>query len=343
MRGELSGHPGFRKGRRRELIPSLCLFDPVYASGLRDLLNLLLIARFRNKTIEVNIYEPLRRDYLNKGKNAASFFDHKKDYLSDQISKLFSWLNEVEDRLLYNRSSNTGVDDAEYSKEENLVLELLDKLKVHSEDNRYFLPKAAGFKLINCLYNLDKKRFISGVKALQNAVKYGDDHNYVVRQVDKLINEIDGIDFDVIALSAYMIGEKESCLSYRALQDACIGSARNRSGMLDARPLISAELGRQPIHLAKMITITAEGVTGDISEFEVMLDLFKTNIKEINKLRFEQEIKSCIGILLGSDTMYPLVKWLGDEKAEEGSCFLRMQQVLAAVKKKWGTQDLIQV
>jgi hypothetical protein len=224
-----------------------------------------------------------------------------------------------------------------YSKEESLVLELLDKLKLHSENNGYFLPRSAGFKLIDCLYQLDKKRFLKTFNELQNAVIHGEDHNYILRQVDGLANDMEPIDFDIIALSAYMIGEKERCLSYGVLQDTCIGSSRSRAGMLEARPLISAELGRQPIHLAKNVLIAAENRVGNIKEFEDRLEDFHTNIKDISKLRFDQEINSCAGIFSCSTVTQPLAAWLGDGGGKEDEAFFRKQQAISAAKKLWAT------
>lgn len=344
IQGQHPSHPGHGKGRRKETVPSLCLFAPSYASGLRELVSHLLMARLRTKQIEKNIYEPMKRDYLDKGRNPEILFDDKHVYLDKTVCELFAWATEIEETLNYRKTQNkesspgNAQDNSpNYSKEESLILELLDKLKLHSENIDYFLPRSAGFRLIDSLYRLDKRRFIKVFKELQNAVTHGEDHNYIVRQVDSLANDMEPIDFDIIALSTYMIGEKERCVSYGVLQDTCIGSARSREGMLEARPLISAELGRQPIHLAKNVLNAAENVQGDLKEFEDLLELFHTNIKDISKVRFDQEIKSCAGIFRCSNVTQPLAAWLGDDGGKEDEAFFRKQQVMSAAQKLWAT------
>ncbi|MEH6631483.1 MAG: hypothetical protein V7776_11670 [Halopseudomonas aestusnigri] len=344
VQGQHPSHPGYGKGRRKEAVPPFCFFAPVFASGLRYLISQLLMVQFRTQQIEKNIYEPMKRDYIDKGKNPESLFEDKHVYLDKTVCEIFAWATEIEETMNYRKAQNKESSPnkipakiQDYSKEESLILELLDKLKLHSEGNDYFLPRSAGFRLIDSLYRLDKRRFLKVFKELQNAVTHGEDHNYIVRQVDNLANDMESIDFDIIALSAYIIGEKECCLSYRVLQDTCIGSARSREGMLEARPLISAELGRQPIHLAKNVLNAAENIRGNIKEFEDLLDLFHTNIKDISKLRFDQEISSCVGIFRCSNITQPLAAWLGDDGGNEEEAFFRKQQVMSAANKLWVT------
>ncbi len=338
IRGELPAHPGFRQGRREEIIPPLCLFDTLYASGLRDLLSKLITLRFRSSKIQTTIYEPLKREFIDQGKNPATYFENNRLYIKEQVSNLFKWTISIEEGLTYRRrqaTSDNNVTSDDFSAEESTIQELLDRLKLHSEINEYFLPRSAGFSLIGNLYNLNRGRFTHAVKEIRNATKYGEDHSHVIQQVDALANDMGEIEFDLIALSAHFIGEEQSRMSYRALKDACIGSARNRAAMFEARPLIAAELCRQPIHLAKMIIFEAEKPVGNLQKMEEMLEQFRENIHQINKVRFEQEIKTCASMFLSSDIMRPLVKWLESEGAEEGTFFLRMQQIEITLKEKW--------
>ncbi len=334
IRGEVSAHPGFRKGRREFAVHPLCIYATLYASGIRDLMTKLITLRFRNKKIQTTIYEPLTRDVIGVGKNHASFFEDNVIYIDEQVTKLLDWGIAAEQNIEAKKSDSSDASQ-EFTGEELLVQELRDKLKLHSEINEYFLPQSAGFVLLKQLYTLNKGRFLHSVKEIQNATKYGNDHSQTVLQIDQIVNETEELEFDIIALSAHAVGEERSLLTYKALQDICIGSARTRDAMLEARPLIAAELGRQPIHMAKLIVFEAQKKVGNIQKIEEMFENFREMIRRLNQKRFEPEIKTCASMMLASKSLHPLVKWLENEGAEEGTFFLRMQQVQIALKKKW--------
>ncbi|MFD2206036.1 hypothetical protein [Kiloniella antarctica] len=338
LRGELSQHPNFRLGRREEIVPPFCLFSTLYASGIRDLLTKLIIVRFRNPRIESTIYTPLKRDFIDQGKNPSIYFEENRLHIKEQVTKLLDWAASVEVGLRDNKAGmNTKGQSrsTEYSSEDCLIQELLDKLKLHSEINEYFLPRSAGFNILSHLYSLNRGRFVNAVKEIVNATKYGNDHNQVVLQLDALLNDMGELDFDISALSAHYIGNEKSRMTYRALMDCCIGSGRTRELMIEARPLISAEIGRQPIHLAKQIVSDTSKTTGDLPKMQEQLEYFRNIIREINKVRFEQELKACASIFLSSNIMRPLAQWIESENAEEGTFFLRTQQIEIALKKKW--------
>ncbi|WP_085909277.1 hypothetical protein [Kiloniella majae] len=334
IRGEVSAHPGFRKGRREFTVHPLCIYATLYASGIRDLMTKLITLRFRNKKIQTTIYEPLTRDVIGVGKNHASFFEDNVIYIDEQVTKLLDWGIAAEQNIEAKKSDSSDAPQ-EFTGEELLVQELRDKLKLHSEINEYFLPQSAGFVLLKQLYTLNKGRFLHSVKEIQNATKYGNDHSQTVLQIDQIVNETEELEFDIIALSAHAVGEERSLLTYKALQDICIGSARTRDAMLEARPLIAAELGRQPIHMAKQIVFEAQKKIGNIQKIEEMFENFREMIRRLNQKRFEPEIKTCASMMLASKSLHPLVKWLENEGAEEGTFFLRMQQVQITLKKKW--------
>ncbi|WP_162938086.1 hypothetical protein [Kiloniella sp. EL199] len=335
MRGEVSAHPGFRKGRREFAVHPLCIYATLYASGIRDLITKLITQRFRNKKIQTTIYEPLTRDVIGVGKNHASFFEDNVIHIDEQVTKLLDWAISIEHSITAKKSSDQSEISEEFTAEELLVQELRDKLKLHSEINEYFLPQTAGFVLIKHFYTLNKGRFLHSIKEIQNATKYGNDHSQIVLQIDQIVNETEELEFDIIALSAHAVGEERSLLTYKALQDICIGSGRTRDAMLEARPLIAAELGRQPIHMAKQIIFEAQKKIGNIQKIEEMFENFREMISRLNQKRFEPEIKTCASMMLASKSLHPLVKWLENEGAEEGTFFLRMQQVQIALKKKW--------
>ncbi|MEH6631122.1 MAG: hypothetical protein V7776_09855 [Halopseudomonas aestusnigri] len=338
IRGELPSHPSFRQGRREEIVPPLCLFATLYASGIRDLLTSLIITRFRSKKIETTIYEPLKRDFIDEGKNPATYFEDNRIFIKEQVTKLFEWAISIEEELNYRKAGGreqSQIGESDFSAEESLIQELLDKLKLHSEINEYFLPRSAGFGLLAHLYSLNRGRFAVSIKEIVNATKYGDDHSQIILQIDALLNDMADLDFDIIALSSYVVGDEKSRMTYRALVDCCIGSATSRDAMIEARPLISAEIGRQPIHLAKQIVFTADKKVGNLQKMEELLEHFRNNIKHINKIRFKQEINTCASIFLGSDIMRPLAKWLETEGAEEGTFFLRTQQIEITLREKW--------
>ncbi|KLN61547.1 hypothetical protein WH96_04020 [Kiloniella spongiae] len=344
IRGEVSAHPGFRKGRREFAVHPLCIYATIYASGIRDLMTKLVTVRLRNKKIQTTIYEPLTRDVIGVGKNPDSFFEDNVIYIDEQVTKLLDWGISVEQAIAAKKSGTPDAPDEftpkefipkEFTGEELLIQELRDKLKLHSEINEYFLPQSAGFELIRQLYTLNKGRFLHSVKEIQNATKYGNDHSQVVLQIDQIVNDTAELEFDLIALSAHAVGGEQSMLTYKALQDICIGSARTRDAMLEARPLIAAELGRQPIHMAKQIIFEAQKKIGNIQKIEEMFENFREMISRLNQKRFEPEIKTCASMMLASKSLHPLVKWLENEGAEEGTFFLRMQQVQIVLKKKW--------
>ncbi|WP_020591678.1 hypothetical protein [Kiloniella laminariae] len=344
LRGEVEGHPGFRKGKRQDVVQPICVLAPAFVSGLRDLLTNLAIARLRTKKIETGIYEPLQRGYLKQGRNSAKFFEEQRAEISNEINKHFAWAETLEDNLRQQaRKTSEETADAEQDDaadhDENLIQELLDKLKLHSENHDYFLPRIAGFRLIAKLYTLNKPEIAKAIKQLHDATRYSENHTTVVQQLDELVSNLDDYDFDLVALSAHRIGEKTACLSPKALQDACIGSGRTTEAMLQARPLVAAELGRMPIHLAKKIREIVgqeHGDLNDIQTLDALFEHFRNNIQDINKSRFEAELKSCSGIFYGSKVLTPLGKWLESEGAQEGTFFLRMQQVQISLKKKWG-------
>ncbi|MCZ4279590.1 hypothetical protein O4H49_02295 [Kiloniella laminariae] len=344
LRGELEDHPGFRKGKRQDVVQPICVLAPAFVSGLRDLLTSLAVTRLRTKKIETSIYEPLQRDYLRQGRNSAKFFDEQQAEISDEINKHLAWAETIEDNLRQQARKTSSATEAENPDEavnhdEDMIQELLDKLKLHSEKHDYFLPRVAGFRLIAKLFNLAKPEIAKAIKQLHDATRYSENHTTVVQQLDELVSNFDEYDFDLIALSAHRIGEKTACLSPKALQDACIGSGRTTETMIQARPLVAAELGRLPIHLAKKIREIVGQDHGDLDDIQTLDGLFehfRSNIHDINKTRFEAELKSCSGIFYGSKVLTPLGKWLESEGAQEGTFFLRMQQVQISLKKKWG-------
>ena len=339
IRGEISAHPGYRKGRREFPVHPLCIYANLYASGIRDLIIKLVTQRFRNKKIQTTIYEPLTRDVIGVGKNHESFFEDNVIYIDEQVTKLLDWGIAAEQSMAEKKSesSNSGTNSAahDFTPEELLVQEVRDKLKVHSEINEYFLPQTAGFVLIKQLYTLNKGRFLHSAKEIQNATKYGNDHSQTVLQIDQIVNDTEDLEFDIIALSAHAVGDEQSMLSYKALQDICIGSARTRDAMLEARPLIAAELGRQPIHMAKQIIAETQKQVGNIQKIEEMLESFREMISRLNQKRFEPEINTCASMMLSYKSLKPIVKWLQNEGAEEGTFFVRAQQVQVVLRKKW--------
>ncbi|WP_421783922.1 hypothetical protein [Kiloniella litopenaei] len=338
IRGEISAHPGFRKGRREFPVHPLCIYANLYASGIRDLITKLITQRFRNKKIQTTIYEPLTRDVIGVGKNHETFFEDNVIYIDEQVTKLLDWGIAAEQSMAAKKiesSDPSNSSDKDFTPEELLVQEVRDKLKVHSEINEYFLPQTAGFILIKQLYTLNKGRFLHAAKEIQNATKYGNDHSQTVLQIDQIVNETEELEFDIIALSAHAVGDEQSLLSYKALQDICIGSARTREAMLEARPLIAAELGRQPIHMAKLIIAETQKKVGNIQKIDEMLENFREMIRRLNQKRFEPEITTCASMMLSYKSLQPIVKWLQNEGSEEGTFFLRAQQVQVNLKKKW--------
>ena len=337
LRADTPEHPAYGKSKVADSLPAFCFFDAKYAKGIQEFMSSAIKARLRIKKIENNIYRPLMESYIKTNNNPAEFFEKNDEYIRAQMGEVFDWGTKIRARISDKAkpNSSTSGENTEYSPEEVTCLELLDKLKLHSEHNGYFLPQCAGFRFLRCLINLNQKRFIKSFNTITNAMVHGENHDYIIRQVDRLSETLDTFEFDLVTLCHHNLGDEEERLSFRTLQDSCIGAARERSLMMVNRPMIAAELGRRPVHLAKEICLHANNKADSIDGIRLHLEEFTANISRINKIRFEPEIKVCAGMFLGNKSLKILANWIEKENADEGLIFLRVQQVETALKKKW--------